>query len=235
MDRVRLCVQVPHAGGRLFETGDEDFLNVASSVKVSVLIVFTQFDKLVNSVYSGLTAEERQRPTEETNILCIGKGHANFRISWYHCRIVLVFCASPAELRKAAVSQLWSHGSVEPMLADDTLANRGLAGKPHSKPDRQALAILIDRTQRLVEDLANVDPKEVLPIVSANAQRANAEVKIDNSIELGMKRYWKGLASSSKFLGWKFETCLSTIHEEITDSWNFNDSGNMSVPQVFHP
>ncbi|KAJ6534527.1 hypothetical protein DFH09DRAFT_1092117 [Mycena vulgaris] len=45
--------------------------------------------------------------------------------AWYHCRIVLVFCASPAELRKAAVSQLWSHGSVEPMLADDTLANRG--------------------------------------------------------------------------------------------------------------
>jgi hypothetical protein len=32
-DGIRLCVQVPYAGGRVFETGDEDFLKVASRVK----------------------------------------------------------------------------------------------------------------------------------------------------------------------------------------------------------
>jgi hypothetical protein len=59
---------------------------------------------------------------------------------------------------------------------------KGLAGKRNSKPDRQALAILIDITQILVQDIANVDSNEVVPIVSANAQRANAEVKINSSI-----------------------------------------------------
>ncbi|KAJ7139160.1 hypothetical protein C8R44DRAFT_867330 [Mycena epipterygia] len=75
-------------------------------------------------------------------------------------------------------------------------------------------------TQILVRDLT-----EVVPIVSANAQRANSEVKINISIayvlhlvearrsltsvydRLGMKRYWKGLA-------------LST-------NWNFNDPENL--------
>jgi hypothetical protein len=59
----------------------------------------------------------------------------------------------------------------------------GLAGKSHSKPDRQALALLIDMTQLLVGNLANVDSKTIVPIVSANAQRVNAEVKINTSIE----------------------------------------------------
>ncbi|KAF8207799.1 hypothetical protein K438DRAFT_2074921 [Mycena galopus ATCC 62051] len=107
-----------------------------------------------------------------------------------------------------------------------------LAGKPHSKPDRQALALLIDLTQLLVGNLTNLDSEEIVPIVSANAQRANAEVKIDNSIEnrhsyILPPGYWKGLASSSNFLGWKFERCLTALHEEITDSWNFNDPANL--------
>ncbi|KAJ7265512.1 hypothetical protein C8J57DRAFT_1329869 [Mycena rebaudengoi] len=204
-DRVHiiwLCVQVPHAGARLFETGDEDFLKVASSVKVPVLVVFTQFDKLVNSMYWGLTAEEKQKPTEQTDVLCAGKALREFE----------KLCIDPLK-------------GIDPKVRSVRVS--GLAGKPHSKPDRQALAILIDRTQRLVEDLTNVDSKAVVPIVSANAQRANAEVKINNSIELGMKRYWKGLASSTKFLDWKFETCLTALHEEITDSWNFNDPANL--------
>ncbi|KAJ7737921.1 hypothetical protein B0H14DRAFT_2992689 [Mycena olivaceomarginata] len=191
-DRVHviwLCVQVPHAGSRVFETGDEDFLKVASIAKVPILVVFTQFDKLVNSMLRALTAEEVQTPPEQRDALCTDKALRKFE----------ELCVGPL-IR------------IDPKLRYARLS--GLAGKPHSKPDRQALALLIDLTQLLVGDLSNLDSKEIVPIVSANAQRANAEVKIDNSID-------------SKFLGWKFETCLTALHEEITDSWNFNDPANL--------
>jgi hypothetical protein len=33
MEHNRLCIQVPHAGGRVFETGDEELLKLGSSIK----------------------------------------------------------------------------------------------------------------------------------------------------------------------------------------------------------
>ncbi|KAJ7730914.1 hypothetical protein B0H16DRAFT_1584530 [Mycena metata] len=203
-DRVHviwLCIQVPHAGGRVFEKGDEAFLRLASTTKVPVVIVFTQFDKLVTRMHQALTAEEKKRSPEQTNILRTDKAHAEFQ----------QLCISPLK-------------RIDPELHHARTS--GLAGRPNSKPDRQALSILIQITQSLVRDLAT-DMQGVVPIVSAMAQRASVQVKIDTSIQVGMKRYWKGLASSTSFLGWKFEDCLSTIHEEITDSWNFNDPGDL--------
>ncbi|KAJ7226419.1 hypothetical protein C8J57DRAFT_1389595 [Mycena rebaudengoi] len=206
-DRVHviwLCIQVPHAGGRVFEKGDEEFLKLASTTKVPVVVVFTQFDKLITRMHQALTAEEKKRPAEQISVLRTDKAHAEFQ----------KLCISPlkridSELHHARTS--------------------GLSGRPNSKPDRQALGILIHITQSLVRNLANMaqDMQGVVPIVSAMAQRASAQVKIDTSIQVGMKRYWKGLASSTNFLGWKFEDCLSSIHEEITDSWNFNDPGDL--------
>ncbi|KAF7335121.1 G domain-containing protein [Mycena venus] len=206
-DRVHvvwLCIQVPHAGGRVFETGDEVFLQLAFATKVPAIVVFTQFDKLITRMYPGLTAEEKKRPTEEINVLCAAKAHAEFQ--------------------KLCVGPLLRMDSKLPYARSS-----GLAGKRNSKPDQQALALLIHITQRLMRDVATAagDGQGVVPIVSAMAQRANAQVKIDGSIEVGMKRYWRGLASSTNFLGWKFEDCLSTIHEEITDSWNFNDPNEL--------
>ncbi|KAF8184129.1 hypothetical protein K438DRAFT_1125071 [Mycena galopus ATCC 62051] len=50
-DRVHaiwLCVQTPHAGGRVFETGDELFIKLATEKNIPLIVVFTQFDKLFN-------------------------------------------------------------------------------------------------------------------------------------------------------------------------------------------
>ncbi|KAJ7055574.1 hypothetical protein C8F01DRAFT_453939 [Mycena amicta] len=44
---VWLCVQTPYAGGRVFETGDEKFLDLATKLKIPVVVVFTQYDRLV--------------------------------------------------------------------------------------------------------------------------------------------------------------------------------------------
>jgi len=90
-------------------------------------------------------------------------------------------------------------------------------------PYRGTLTNLIDLTQRRVEEHVEGD----VWIVSAMAQRASAEAKIISSIEVGMKQYWQGLASSASFSGSTLEQCLATIHIDITSCWNFNDPDNL--------
>jgi hypothetical protein len=55
----------------------------------------------------------------------------------------------------------------------------GLVGKRYSKPDREALAHLVQITR----DLVQTHLEEELWIVSAIAQRANARVKLNGSIK----------------------------------------------------
>jgi len=104
----------------------------------------------------------------------------------------------------------------------------GLGPEPNS-PDKPALRNLIDITQELVSH----DVQSLVWIVSAMAQRASARAKLDASIEVGMKRYWQSLASSASFSNLPLEKCITTIHLEITSSWNFNDPQDLLNGQYF--
>jgi len=46
---IWLCTKTPTAGGRVFEIGDEKLLELAHNKGVPILIVFTQYDKLVRT------------------------------------------------------------------------------------------------------------------------------------------------------------------------------------------
>jgi hypothetical protein len=35
--------------------------------------------------------------------------------------------------------------------------------------------------------------------------------------------YWRGIASSTGFSGFKIEKCLTTLHIDIVIAWNFSD------------
>ncbi|KAK7026315.1 G domain-containing protein [Favolaschia claudopus] len=52
------CCLIPHAGSRVLETGDEQFIRFALDKKVPLIIVFTQFDKLQSLIEQELTEEE---------------------------------------------------------------------------------------------------------------------------------------------------------------------------------
>ncbi|KIM80052.1 hypothetical protein PILCRDRAFT_822897 [Piloderma croceum F 1598] len=94
---------------------------------------------------------------------------------------------------------------------------------------RSSLANLIERTQALVEHQMEGD----VWIVSAMAQRASAQTKIDSSIQVGMKQYWQSLASSTELVGWTLEECLAILHHDIALSWNFNDPDNLLSSKDF--
>ena len=41
--------------------------------------------------------------------------------------------------------------------------------------------------------------------------------------------YWQSLASSLNLVGWSLEDCVSTLHNDITSSWNFYDPENVCL------
>jgi len=46
---IWLCVETPTAGGRVFETGDEELLKFVQKNSIPMVIVFTQYDRLVRT------------------------------------------------------------------------------------------------------------------------------------------------------------------------------------------
>ncbi|KAK1224298.1 hypothetical protein PQX77_012806 [Marasmius sp. AFHP31] len=57
----------------------------------------------------------------------------------------------------------------------------------------------------------------------AIAQNASAELKIDASITIGRKKYWKGLASGLSLAVNNLKAFLNVIHDDIVKIWNFDD------------
>ncbi|KAJ6455184.1 hypothetical protein C8R45DRAFT_1036755 [Mycena sanguinolenta] len=205
---IWLCIQIPHAGGRVFEHGDEELLKFASQKQVPVVIVFTQHDKLVASLQKDAPATPGENISE-----------------------ILERCAQTADsmfddLCLAPLHRL----NIEFHVKLEWARTAGLSGKRYAKPDRQALDHLIQVTRTLIERDIEGDAW----IVSAMAQRASAQVKIIAAIRYVLYSwYWQGLSSSTQFLGSTLEKCLDAVHVEMTDSWNFYDPNDLLLAKAF--
>ncbi|KAJ7501551.1 hypothetical protein B0H11DRAFT_1992113 [Mycena galericulata] len=126
-DRIHaiwLCIQIPHAGGRVFESGDEEFLKLTTT-NMPVIVVFTQFDTLFSLMEEKLTKEERKLPAEYLHKLCSARADVEFH----------EICVVPLAKINSAIQFARTSG-----LGDD-----------FPSPDRQALENLITITQNLVE------------------------------------------------------------------------------------
>ncbi|KAJ6455139.1 hypothetical protein C8R45DRAFT_944147 [Mycena sanguinolenta] len=209
--RKRLCIKIPHAGSRVFETGNEEFLKLTAAAKgntsfckyrtraiefdttVPVVVVFTQFDILYSGMEMALTDEEMKLPGDQLQRLCSTRAESEFKNIY-----------------------------------------------------RPALADLIRTTLNLKGETSGF----VVWITSAIAQRASAQANIEASIKIGMKTAvgsngvigmqaaripynWRGIASSTKFPGFKLENCLNTIHFDIVTPWNFNDPNDLLRSKLF--
>ncbi|KAJ7731084.1 hypothetical protein B0H16DRAFT_1584347 [Mycena metata] len=187
---IWLCIQLPHAGGRAFETGDEDLLKLAIELKIPVVVVFTRYDTLLNSMNRQLRGDTPEIRAEKIEArfegLCVAPLHAVHK-----------------DLPYARTS--------------------GLSGKGKAKPDWEALDALITTTKDAIEARFPTNAW----IVAAMAQRASVEEKNNAAIAVGMKRYWSGIASSTRFPGTQLEKCLNTVHKEMTDSWNLYDPDDL--------
>ncbi|TDL22677.1 hypothetical protein BD410DRAFT_748466 [Rickenella mellea] len=79
---------------------------------------------------------------------------------------------------------------------------------------------------KLIEVTFDNVQKHVAPeaaIASSIAQRVDPGVKINGSIEVGRKKYWRSLAASANFPGKTLKQCLEVIHTDVIAVWRFND------------
>ncbi|KAJ6455144.1 hypothetical protein C8R45DRAFT_1111525 [Mycena sanguinolenta] len=223
-DRVHviwLCIKVPHAGSRVFETGDEEFLKLAASAKVPVVVVFTQFDILHSRMERALTDEEMKMPADQIQRLCSERAENEFK------NTCLPSLRNMDPTPRHARTFVHLHRTGRTKKSGPDLVN--------SSPHHRALDDLISTTLQLLEETSSFVGKILM-----NAQNRRAV----QSLMTGMKsnfvavlceefltsfavEYWRGIASSTKFPGFKLEKCLNTLHIDIVTAWNFSDPNKL--------
>ena len=98
---IRLCVETPTAGGRLFETGDEELVKFAQKIQraffdpvillshfnplgvrchsVPIVIVFTQYDRLVRTKRAELKEDNPFMNDDTLNSRCVEEAWKTFQ------------------------------------------------------------------------------------------------------------------------------------------------------------
>jgi hypothetical protein len=75
-----LCTETPTAGGRIFETGDEKLLQFAHKYQVPLVIVFTQYDRLVRTKEAELREYYPQMDRDQLRELSLKDAQEAFDI-----------------------------------------------------------------------------------------------------------------------------------------------------------
>ncbi|KAG1778244.1 hypothetical protein EV702DRAFT_1094974 [Suillus placidus] len=185
---VWLCLSIPHADGRLLESGVEEFLKLRKEIlgNIPIIVVFTKYDVFVDKL--ELDAMESDEPDEAAlEVLKIDT------------------------LNKLCIQPL------KEVAGSDILHTTVSTNEEYESTVRQ----LIDLTTTNVEKFVASEAALAMMI----AQRVDVGLKVRASIAIGKKRYWRGIGSSMNFIGFTMWDCLSVIHKDIVDVWNFNDPG----------
>ncbi|KAG1760615.1 hypothetical protein EDD22DRAFT_954769 [Suillus occidentalis] len=97
------------------------------------------------------------------------------------------------------------------------------------KDYRETLTRLIQITENCVGQHSAPEAA----VMTSIAQRVHPGLKIKASIEVGKKKYWKALASSTTFNNRKTWDCLYVLHTDIVRVWNFYDPHHYLHSQEF--
>ncbi|PPQ85781.1 hypothetical protein CVT25_002843 [Psilocybe cyanescens] len=75
---VWLCTETPTAEGRILEIGDERLLELAHKIKILVVIMFTQYDRLVRTKKDELEEEEEDLDQSTLDTRSEDQAHRSF-------------------------------------------------------------------------------------------------------------------------------------------------------------
>ncbi|KAG2344169.1 hypothetical protein BDR05DRAFT_1018229, partial [Suillus weaverae] len=193
---IWLCFEIPRAGGRLLETGVEQFLTSKREGElgnIPIVVVFTKYDTLLDRV---------ERTLDKSSIKFLSKA-AIQELTKNSARDKLQeVCVAPLE--KFA-------GSSIPHVTVSTNGNH-----------EETLARLIQTTEELVYKHVGTDAS----VMTSVAQRVDPGLKIKASIDLHVcpSEYWNALASSAPFKNRSMWDCLHVLHTDVVNVWNFQDS-----------
>lgn len=190
---VWLCFEIPRAGGRLLETGTEDFLTLKRGGKlgnIPVVVVFTKYDRFINRV---------NRTLDESSLVGLSPNAVKEFIK----------NKADAELKEICIGPLEKYaGSDVPHATVSTKAD-------HEETLARLIQITEERVCKHVATEASV--------MTSIAQRVDPALKFKASIDVGKRRYWKALASCAAFQDRTTWDCLRVLHTDIVRVWNFHD------------
>ncbi|KAG1898832.1 uncharacterized protein F5891DRAFT_440057 [Suillus fuscotomentosus] len=211
---VWLCFEIPRAGGRLLETGTEEFLkskNSGSLGNVPVIVVLTKYDMLIERIqralggsslsdeaYEELTKKNVEAELQDT---CIGPLERFAGANIPHATV------STDEDYEGTLTHLIQ-------ITEKCVSQ-------HSASEASATASI---AQHFASEAA---------VMTSIAQRVHPGLKIKASIEVGKKRYWKALTSCPTFKNRKMWDCLHVLHTDIVNVWNFHDPHHYLHSQEF--
>lgn len=192
---VWLCLEIPRAGGRLLETGTEEFLTLkrgGTLGNIPVIVVLTKCDKLLDRIELTLDESTLEGLSDEAIEELVKK-------------------EADAELHNICIRPLKKAGGPDiPHVAIST-----------KEGHKETLAHLILMTEHCVRQHVGLEASELL--MTAFAQRDPVALKINASIEVGKRTYWKALTSSISFTNRTMWDCLNTLHTDIVAVWKFHD------------
>ncbi|KAF8334405.1 hypothetical protein F5887DRAFT_1285910 [Amanita rubescens] len=70
-------------------------------------------------------------------------------------------------------------------------------------------------------------------IAFTTAQRVDTSDKIDASIKVGKKKYWRAITSGRHFQKFSLEKCLDVIHKDLVAIWNIREMEEFFLSDVF--
>lgn len=190
---VWLCFEIPRAGGRLLETGTEKFLTLKRKGKLGDVPVIIVFTK-----YDKLI-DRMDRILDESSL----KGLSDTDVK------KLIKNKAETELQKICIGPLKTFAG--PDIPYATISTK--------EEHKETLTRLIQETENRVRQHFALEAS----VMTSIAQRVDPRLKINASIEVGKRRYWKALASSTAFKNRMMRDCLKVLHTDIVTVWNFSD------------
>ncbi|KDQ53304.1 hypothetical protein JAAARDRAFT_39370 [Jaapia argillacea MUCL 33604] len=226
---IWLCIATPIAGGRILETGDEKIFKLDRG-NVPIIVVFTKYDVLVTKFRQELY---RKGDHAEIDRKCAELASNEFEKtclrqveSMKRKGLVTAVQLSTAKGYDETLRTLVQH--TQDHMESTTLGHH----RTHS---------LFNFSKSLRRRPADGKPpsnnvvslSDSVPIVFGAAQRVDPDRKISDSIKVGRKKYWMGLASSTQFLGRTLDKCLVVLHNDIVKIWNIRGLEVFLLDQQF--
>ncbi|KAG2137874.1 uncharacterized protein EDB93DRAFT_1090977, partial [Suillus bovinus] len=192
---VWLCFEIPCTGGRLLETGVEQFLTSKREGDlgdIPIVVVFTKYDTLLVHV---------ERTLDKSTIKGLDNAAIQKRMKE----------SAEDKLKKVCIAPLEKFAG--PGIPHVAVSTNG--------QHEETLACLIRTTEDLVCKHVGTDAS----VMTSVAQRVDPGLKIKASIDLHvcLLEYWKALASVAPFKDRSMWECLHVLHTDIVKVWNFQD------------
>ncbi|KAH9066175.1 hypothetical protein EDB87DRAFT_1732214 [Lactarius vividus] len=193
-DRIHglwLCVETPTAGGRVFEKGDEHLLKFAHEIQIPVVLVFTQYDRLVRSKKAEL--QEEHRNLDE--IFLREQSEKDARDAFNKCLQSLQRTLDRMEI---------------PMPHCARVSVR--------KGYQESISALVEGTRDVVKERLRGDAWIMWSIAQRASPSVKMEACVTKGMISYNRTVPGGIPGSGRLL---LSDCLEKVHRDIVTCWNF--------------